>query len=64
MQAITYTAVRQNFAKKMGKVCNGRCPMMMTRELKSPGSFNKFSDDTVFSLNFTNKTIIMSHSDY
>ena len=36
MEAITYTAARQNLAKTMEKVCKDRQPMIVTR--KSSGS--------------------------
>lgn len=36
MEAITYTAARQNLAKTMEKVCKDRVPMIVTR--KSSGS--------------------------
>ena len=36
MEAITYTAARQNLAKTMEKVCRDRAPMIVTR--KSSGS--------------------------
>lgn len=36
MEAITYTAARQNLAKTMEKVCKDRAPMIVTR--KSSGS--------------------------
>lgn len=32
MEAITYTAARQNLAKTMDKVCNDRAPMIVTRK--------------------------------
>lgn len=31
MEAITYTAARQNLAKTMEKVCRDRAPMIVTR---------------------------------
>jgi antitoxin YefM len=36
MEAITYTAARQNLAKTMEKVCKDRAPIIVTR--KSSGS--------------------------
>jgi antitoxin YefM len=36
MEAITYTAARQNLAKTMEKVCRDRAPMIVTK--KSSGS--------------------------
>ncbi|MBI9087054.1 MAG: type II toxin-antitoxin system prevent-host-death family antitoxin [Desulfobacterales bacterium] len=36
MEAITYTAARQNLAKTMEKVCRDRTPVIVTR--KSSGS--------------------------
>lgn len=36
MEAITYTAARQNLAKTMEKVCQDRAPIIVTR--KSSGS--------------------------
>ena len=32
MEAITYTAARQNLAKTMEKVCRDRAPMIVTRK--------------------------------
>ena len=32
MEAITYTAARQNLAKTMEKVCRDRCPVIVTRK--------------------------------
>jgi antitoxin YefM len=32
MEAITYTAARQNLAKTMEKVCNDRAPIIITRK--------------------------------
>ena len=32
MDAITYTAARQNFAKTMEKVCNDHSPIIVTRK--------------------------------
>ena len=32
MEAITYTAARQNLAKTMDKVCKDRAPMIVTRK--------------------------------
>ena len=32
MEAITYTAARQNLAKTMEKVCKDRTPMIVTRK--------------------------------
>ncbi|MFH2046798.1 MAG: YoeB-YefM toxin-antitoxin system antitoxin YefM [Pseudomonadota bacterium] len=32
MEAITYTAVRQNLAKTMEKVCNDHSPIIVTRK--------------------------------
>ena len=32
MQAITYTAARQNLAKTMEKVCNDHAPVIVTRK--------------------------------
>lgn len=32
MEAITYTAARQNLAKTMDKVCNDRSPIIVTRK--------------------------------
>jgi len=32
MEAITYTAARQNLAKTMEKVCRDRAPMIITRK--------------------------------
>ena len=32
MEAITYTAARQNFAKTMEKVCKDRVPVIVTRK--------------------------------
>jgi antitoxin YefM len=32
MEAITYTAARQNLAKTMEKVCKDRAPMIVTRK--------------------------------
>lgn len=32
MEAKTYTAVRQNLAKTMEKVCNDHCPVIVTRK--------------------------------
>ncbi len=32
MEAITYTAARQNFAKTMDKVCNDCSPIIVTRK--------------------------------
>ncbi len=32
MEAITYTAARQNLAKTMEKVCRDRAPMLVTRK--------------------------------
>ncbi len=32
MEAITYTAARQNLAKTMEKVCRDRTPMIVTRK--------------------------------
>jgi antitoxin YefM len=32
MEAITYTAARQNLAKTMEKVCNDRSPIIVTRK--------------------------------
>ncbi|MGM0656086.1 MAG: type II toxin-antitoxin system Phd/YefM family antitoxin [Thermodesulfobacteriota bacterium] len=32
MEAITYTAARQNLAKTMEKVCNNRSPIIVTRK--------------------------------
>nr|WP_320012463.1 type II toxin-antitoxin system prevent-host-death family antitoxin [uncultured Desulfobulbus sp.] len=32
MEAITYTAARQNLAKTMEKVCNDRTPIIVTRK--------------------------------
>ena len=32
MEAITYTAARQNLAKTMDKVCNDRAPVIVTRK--------------------------------
>ena len=32
MEAITYTAARQNLAKTMEKVCRNRSPMIVTRK--------------------------------
>ncbi len=32
MEAITYTAARQNLSKTMEKVCRDRAPMMITRK--------------------------------
>jgi len=32
MEAITYTAARQNLAKTMERVCNDRAPVIVTRK--------------------------------
>lgn len=32
MEAMTYTAARQNFAKTMEKVCRDRAPVIVTRK--------------------------------
>jgi len=36
MEAITYTAARQNLAKTMERVCKDRAPVIITRKTSNP----------------------------
>ena len=62
MEAITYTAARQNLAKTMEKVCKDRAPVIVTRKTSNSVVIMSLEDyealeETAYPVSYTHLTL-------